>query len=277
MGFYSDRVCIVTGAASGIGRALSIELARSGARVILTDINSELGRQTAETIAQSHDDVQFVALDVTDLDAFKTVVDDAFMTFGRLDYLFSNAGIAIFGEARDYTDQDWREVIATNLNGPVNGVAATYSRMAQQGFGHIVNIASAAGLIAPTHLASYTASKHGVVGLSMACRIEGADLGVKVSVVCPGFIHTPIYHSRTIKLDQHRMLADAPKGMPPEKCARIILRGVEKNKALILVTLAAKVIYWMNRISPGLCLYLGKWMARDVRRKYRLEDPQRAA
>jgi NAD(P)-dependent dehydrogenase (short-subunit alcohol dehydrogenase family) len=269
---FQDCICIITGGASGIGKALCAELAQRGARVIITDINSELGEKTAETIKESGGNAQFVALDVTDYASFQRVVDDTISNFDRLDYLFNNAGIAIFSEARDCTYEDWCKVIDTDLYGPVNGVASAYPQMVRQGFGHIVNIASIAGLVAPTHLASYTASKHGVVGLSLSLRIEAADLGVKVSVVCPGFIRTPIYQSRTINLDQNRLLNEAPKGMSPEKCAGLILKGVERNKAIILVTKIAKVFYLLQRISPGLYLCFGRRIMREIRKKYRLRS-----
>ncbi|UCE55398.1 MAG: SDR family oxidoreductase [Desulfobacterales bacterium] len=269
---FQDCICIVTGGASGIGKALCAEVAHRGAQVIITDINSDLGEKTAETIKESGGNAQFVTLDVTDYASFQRVVDDTISDFGRLDYLFNNAGIAIFSEARDCTQEDWCKVIDTDLYGPVNGVASAYPQMVRQGFGHIVNIASIAGLVAPTHLASYAASKHGVVGLSLSLRIEAAHLGVKVSVVCPGFIRTPIYQSRTINLDQNRLLNEAPKGMSPEKCAGLILKTVERNKAIILITKIAKVFHLLQRISPGLYLYFARRIMREVRNKYRLKS-----
>ena len=272
MGYFAGSVCLVTGGASGIGKALCAELARRGARVIIADINTELGQQTAAEIAPSGNRAKFVCLDVTDYAAFEKLVADTISEFGRLDYLFNNAGIAIIGEARDNSYEDWCKVIDTDLYGPVHGVVAAYPRMVQQGFGHIINIASVAGLVAPPDIASYTASKHGVVGLSLALRIEGADLGVKVSVVCPGFIQTPIYDSRLIKLDRERMLAEAPKGMPPAKCAQHILKGVQQNKAIILVTVMARIMYWLHRISPGLYLLVGRHFVREMRKKYRIDD-----
>jgi NAD(P)-dependent dehydrogenase (short-subunit alcohol dehydrogenase family) len=229
------------------------------------------GRKTAAQIDPSAENAEFFPLDVTDFAAFDQLVSDTVSKYGRLDFLFNNAGVAIFGEARDCAIQDWRQVIDTNLYGPVNGVAAAYPLMVAQGSGHIVNIASGAGLVTPPVLVSYTTSKHGVVGLSLALRIEGADLGVKVSVVCPGFIQTPIYQSRAIKLDQERMLADAPKGMTPEGCACKILKGVQKNKAIILVTALAKIAYALHRISPGLYLRLGRYFVREMRKNYRID------
>ncbi len=272
MGSFTDCICMVTGGASGIGKALCADLVQRGARVIISDNDSELGEETASKIDPEGNKAEFIPLDVTDSAAFEKVVKDTISKYGRLDYLFNNAGIAIFGEARDSVCEDWREVIDTNLYGPVHGVATAYPRMVQQGFGHIVNIASLSGLVVPPNLASYAASKHGLVGLSLALRLEGADLGVKVSVVCPGFIQTPIYHSRTINLDRDRMLADAPKGITPEKCAQEILKGVQKNKAIILVTVLAKIMFLLHRISPGLYLRLGKRFMREMRQKYRVES-----
>ena len=272
MGSFTGSVCLVTGGASGIGKALCAKLVQLGARVIITDVNMELGQKTAAEIDPSNSNSEFVPLDVTDYGAFDKLVNDTISKYGRLDYLFNNAGVVIFGEARDCGIKDWRHVIDTDLYGPVNGVAAAYPRLVRQGFGHIVNIASGAGLVTPPGLASYTASKHGVVGLSLALRIEGADLGVNVSVVCPGFVQTPIYQSRAIMIDQDRMLADAPTGMTPEKCAREILRGVQKNKAVILVTAMAKIAYLFHRISPGLYLWLAKRFMREMRKKYRVEN-----
>ncbi len=268
---FEDSVCLVTGGASGIGKALCVELTRQAARVIIADINAELGQKTATEISSSNNKANFVRLDVTDYSAFEMLVNDTISKYGRLDYLFNNAGVVIFGEARDCAIEDWRHVIDTDLYGPVHGVAAAYPRLVQQGFGHIVNIASGAGLVTPPGLASYTASKHGVVGLSLALRIEGAELGVNVSVVCPGFVQTSIFQSRAIMLDQGRMLADAPTGITPGKCAREILKGVQKNKAIILVTAMARIAYLLHRISPGLYLRLAERFMREMRKKYRVE------
>ena len=272
MGSFTGSVCLVTGGASGIGKALCVELARRAARVIITDINPELGQKTATEISSSNNKANFVRLDVTDYSAFEMLVDDTISKFGQLDYLFNNAGVVIFGEARDCAIEDWRHVIDTDLYGPVHGVAAAYPRLVQQGFGHIVNIASGAGLVPPPGLASYTASKHGAVGFSLALRIEGAELGVNVSVVCPGFVQTSIFQSRAIMLDQDRMLADAPTGITPGKCAREILKGVQKNKAIILVTSMARIAYLLQRISPGLYLRLAERFMREMRKKYRVEN-----
>jgi len=272
MEIFRDKVAIVTGGASGIGKGLGEALVKRGARVILADINGQLLEETASAQEAAGGKVKPVKLDVTDHPAVKALVDQTVAEHGRLDYIFNNAGIGVFGEARDYSYDDWQKVINVNLFGVVNGVAAAYPVMVRQGFGHIVNTASLAGLVPASFLVAYTTSKHGVVGLSHALRIEGADLGVKVSVVCPGFIKTPIYYSPTLKLNQEKLLAGAPQGLAPEKCAQVILKGVERNQATILVTALAKIAYPLYRLCPGLIRWLGQQIIKKARRNFRVED-----
>jgi len=268
MSQFRDKVVIVTGAASGIGRALSQELARRGASVILADINPSPVEEAVGTITKADHKAETFVLDVSDYDAVEKMVADTIARYGRLDYLFNNAGIAVGGEVRDCSIDDFRNVINVNLFGVVNGVAAAYPLMVKQGHGHIINTASLEGLIPVPATVSYVASKYGVVGLSNALRIEAVDLGVKVSVVCPGYIKTPIFQtSKIIKIDRDKMLKSLHErfGITPEACAQIILRGVQQNRAIIVVTGLARVLWTLQRISPALI----RWMMRRDLRKSR--------
>jgi len=247
------KAAIVTGGASGIGRALGEELAQRGALVILADVNAPLVEEAAASLSERGYEVKAAVLDVTDYEAVRKLVSDTVSERGRLDYMFNNAGIAVFGETQDFSYDDWHRVIDVNLYGVVHGIAAAYPVMVKQGWGHIVNTASLAGLVPAAGEISYTASKYGIVGMSDTLRAEGKKYGVKSSVVCPGFIRTPIYEScKMVELDREKIIKEAPKGMDPGKCAGIILRGVEKNKAFIVVTFPAKILWYMQRLSPGL-------------------------
>ena len=275
MSQFRDKVVIVTGAASGIGRALSEELARRGASVTLADINPSPVEEAAETITKAGHKAETFVLDVSDYDAVEKMVADTMARYGRLDYLFNNAGIAVGGEVRDCSIDDFRNVINVNLFGVVNGVAAAYPLMVKQGHGHIINTASLEGLIPFPATVSYVASKYGVVGLSNALRIEGTDLGVKVSVVCPGYIKTPIFQtSKMIKIDREKMLKSLPErfGITSEACAQIILRGVQRNKAIIVVTGFAKVLWALQRISPAVIRWMMRRDLRKSRKEMRIED-----
>ena len=277
MSLFTDKVSIVTGAASGIGKALCEALANSGARVIATDVNLEMLQRTADAVSRKGGKILAAQLDVTNYNAFEQVVNDTVAQEGRLDYIFNNAGIAIVGEVRDVTVDHWRKVLDVNLNGVVYGSILAYRQMVKQGSGHIVNLASIEGLIPFANTISYVASKFAVVGLSKGLWVEGADLGVKVSAVCPGFIKTPIFDvSPMINVDRKEALKIMSTwerlGITPEECARRILKGVARNKSIIPVTGLAWVMYWLSRISPSLVMHLAKIDCRKARKRARVDQ-----
>jgi NAD(P)-dependent dehydrogenase (short-subunit alcohol dehydrogenase family) len=183
--------------------------------------------------------------------------------------MFNNAGIAIGGEELHVSLDDWNRVLDVDLRGVVHGVRAAYPLMVKQGHGHIVNTASLAGLVPAPLEISYSAAKYAVVGLSHALRAEGAALGVRVSVVCPGFIDTPILRTSALRgPGDHRakLLALIPKPMPPEDCARIILAGVGKNRSTIIVTGHARALWWLNRVSPASAIWVAKKVVERARK-----------
>lgn len=253
MDIFSGKTAIVTGGASGIGRALGEGLAQRGSLVTLADIDKTLLEETVSSLVVDGYKVKGAILDVTDFTAVKELVDDSMSEHGHLDYMFNNAGIGVLGEAQEFSYEDWRRVIDVNLYGVVHGVAAAYQVMVAQGSGHIVNTASLAGIVPVPGVISYTASKYGVVGLSEALREEGRKYGVKVSVVCPGLISTPIYRNlKLVGMDDKRASDRGPVGMSVERCARAVLSGVERNKAIIPVTAYTTALWVLHRISPGL-------------------------
>ena len=272
MDTFTGTIVIITGGASGIGRALAEELCRLGARVVLADINAELLSTTGEELRATGHQVETTALDVRDFEAVKGLIEETARKHGRIDYLFNNAGIAVAGETRDVSLDDWRSVIDTSLYGVVHGTVAAYPIMLEQGSGHIVNTASLAGLIPAPGEISYSAAKYGIVGLSHTLRAEAADLGVRVSVVCPGFIETPIFHtSKVVKLDRDKLIAEIPKPMAADQCAREILRGVERNKATIVITTGGKVFWRLYRYTPWLVESLIKRSVKKMR-TWRIEE-----
>jgi NAD(P)-dependent dehydrogenase (short-subunit alcohol dehydrogenase family) len=269
MSIFKDKVAIVTGAASGLGKALAEGLAQRGAIVVLADVNPDGVGEVAEGIREKGQNAEAATVDVTDFEAVKGLIDNTVEEQGRLDYLFNNAGILIFGETRDCSIQDWRSVIDLDLYGVVNGMVAAYPIMVEQGFGHIVNTSSIEGLVPFPVMGSYVASKYGVVGLSNALRAEGAALGVKVSVACPGYVTTKIIEtSKMVKIDRHKILDDVmdSMGITPEECVSKILRGVERNKATIVVGWWAKTIWRLQRMSPGLVYWIMRIVARRMRK-----------
>jgi NAD(P)-dependent dehydrogenase (short-subunit alcohol dehydrogenase family) len=264
---FQDKVAIVTGGASGIGRALCEELGRRGSIVVVADIDREGADKVAQAVGDGGGLASSVEVDVAEEMKVKALVGEAAVEHGRLDYMFNNAGIGVGGEQRDMPGDLWRQVVEVNLMGVVYGTAAAFSVMVHQGSGHIVNTSSMAGLIGMPTTGSYTAAKFGVVGLSTSLRAEGEELGVKVSVVCPGFVESNIFYTSTLlQVDREELLAlPLPKKVPAPRAAEIILEGVQRNRAIIVFPLLARLFWRLHRLSPGLMAPFTRKMIRDFR------------
>jgi NAD(P)-dependent dehydrogenase (short-subunit alcohol dehydrogenase family) len=262
---FKGAVAIVTGGASGIGRAMGEALARRGARVVLADLQVELAREVAARIRENGGQATAEELDVADSTATKRLVEDTFRREQRLDYIFNNAGIGIIGEARLYQLEDWNRVLDINLRGVIHGVQATYPIMLRQGFGHIVNTASLAGLFPYPLVVGYCATKHAVVGLSTALRIEAAPAGVRVSVLCPGPVRTQALIDggkygkmlQPIPPQALKPIVERQHPIRPEQFAEQALRAVARNRAIIVIPSWWKVAWWLYRLSPSVGFYLG--------------------
>lgn len=188
----SGKVAFITGGASGIGAALATKLADGGAEMWIADRQIGPAQELAQRLNSGGAKAHAVELDVRDYPAFERVVADAVQQSGRIDFLFNNAGIGVGGEIDSYTLDDWNDVIDVNLRGVVHGIQAVYPIMIRQRSGHIVNTASMTGLMTNGSQASYAATKHAVVALSRTLRVEAERHNVRVSVLCPGVIRTPI-------------------------------------------------------------------------------------
>ncbi len=254
MDIFRDKTAIVTGGASGIGKGLSEELAKNGTRVVVADLNGEEAGNVAASLNESGAQAEAVTLDVTNEEDVRGLIEETAAKSGKLDYIFNNAGIGIGGEVRDMDLDHWKRIVDVNQWGVVYGTLAAYNVMVKQGSGHIVNTASAAGLVPSPLLTAYSMTKHAVVGLSTGLRAEGAALGVKVSVVCPGFIDTPIFDSteyvNTSKEIGMSVVPPGLKAMSAADCARAALRGVARNRGIIPVQAPAYILWWLNRMSP---------------------------
>jgi NAD(P)-dependent dehydrogenase (short-subunit alcohol dehydrogenase family) len=262
------QVAIITGGASGIGQALCHALATRGAKVIVADINAEGAEDVAAAIRQRGGQAAAYQVDVADAHSVKELVQHTVAAHRRLDYLFNNAGIAVTADTRDLRLEHWQQVIAVNLMGVIYGVQAAYPIMVQQGHGHIVNTASLAGLLPyPTNL-PYATTKHALVGLSLSLRAEAADLGVKVSVVCPGWVQSGIYTASPIlNVRREQMQPALPfKLMETDAAARRILVGVARNQPVIVFPLYARMLWWVYRMRATWLNALGLKLIRDLRR-----------
>jgi len=259
---FDGATAIVTGAASGIGLGLAEELARRGCEVVLADRQIKEAEKVAAAISTAGGKAEAVELDVTDFVETERVVQETVKRTGRLDYMFNNAGIAFTGNVTHYTIEEWRQILDVNLHGVVNGVHAAHQVMKDQGFGHIVNTASFAGLVPSPGNVAYSATKHAIVGLSTSLRAESAMLGIRVSVLCPSFVRTPIlddggkFGRFLVELSpekKQKLLALYEKynPMPANVFAEKALNLIARNKAIIILPARWKFIWLLCRIFPS--------------------------
>lgn len=188
----AGKVALVTGGAMGIGRKTAQIFAREGARVVVVDVVAEGGEETVRMIKKAGGDALFVRCDVTQAREVEAAIKKTVDTYGRLDCAFNNAGIAIPGTTVECSEEDWDRVLGVNLKGVWLCMKYELSQMLIQGGGVIVNTSSAGGLIGTPGIAAYTASKHGVVGLTRTAALEHVTAGIRVNAVCPGSVPTPM-------------------------------------------------------------------------------------
>ncbi|PLW67418.1 SDR family NAD(P)-dependent oxidoreductase [Pseudohalioglobus lutimaris] len=245
MQLFANKVAVVTGAASGIGLGLARHCAREGMQLVLADRNAEQLLGVTDELRADGAKVVAVTTDVSDPRALDTLADAAYKAFGQVDLLINNAGVLISGLSWERPPEDWQWILNINLMGVVHGLHSFVPRMLEQDTpGHIVNVASLAGLLAAPLMGPYTVSKQAVVALTETLHYELAsiDAKLKTSVVCPGPISTGIANSGTSRPVTSTVAREAnselmsfletgiEEGMPPAECARIIFEGIRKEQ-----------------------------------------------
>lgn len=277
----TGKVAVITGGASGIGRALAEELARRGGEVVIADRQAELAGSVAESIRAAGGKASSAALDVRSFASVKALVDATVARCGRIDFFFNNAGIGVAGPIEAYTPADWDDVFDVNLRGVAYGVQAVYPQMIAQGSGHIVNTASVAGLLPSIMTASYSASKFAVVGLSKALRAEAAYHGVRVSVLCPGAVRTPILSGGKYGRAKFDIMSqelteqffESLRPIEPALFAERAIDGVLRDVPVIVVPGWWKLYLLIDRLAPRLTLRWATQLFASGRRDLKLGAP----
>jgi NADP-dependent 3-hydroxy acid dehydrogenase YdfG len=253
---FAGKVAVVTGAGSGIGQALAVELARSGAKLAISDIDTESLAATEERLAAIGAPLKSDRLDVTEREAFLSYADAVNDHFGTVNQIYNNAGIAFTGDIETSQFKDIERVMDVDYWGVVNGTKAFLPYLIASGDGHIVNVSSVFGLFAVPGQAAYNSAKFAVRGFTEALRQEMILAGhpVKVTTVHPGGIKTNIVRNMSAVegVDKDELVQTFDKRLAstsPQKAARIILDGVRKNKARVLVGPDAKVLDIMVRLT----------------------------
>jgi NAD(P)-dependent dehydrogenase (short-subunit alcohol dehydrogenase family) len=245
-------LAVVTGAGSGIGRATAQALAAEGVRILVVDINEAAAKETVDELGAGH---HAYAVDVSDAAAMTELAATIEREHGVPDIVVNNAGIGMSGRFLDTTPEDWDAIVGVNLRGVVNGCAAFGPAMVARGRGQVVNVSSGLGYIPTAETPAYCATKAAALHLSRCLRADWAKEGVGVSVICPGFINTPIAtNTRYLGPNGEKTAALAQKGFsrahPPKTVAKAIVSAVRRNRSIVPVGAEAWVGWWLVRLVP---------------------------
>jgi NAD(P)-dependent dehydrogenase (short-subunit alcohol dehydrogenase family) len=253
---FADKKCLITGAASGIGRATALAAARKGAVLLLTDLDAERLEDVAGDVRAAGGEVALAATaDVSHYEAITALAARVHESLGNVDVVLNVAGISTWGAVEDLTHEDWRAQIDVNLMGPIHVIELFIPPMIKAGRGgHLVNVSSAAGLFGLPWHAAYSAAKFGLRGISEVLRFDLERHGIGVTLVCPGAVSTPLVdtvkiigvdrdHPSVRKMQEHFQR----RAVSPERVAEQIVDAVERNRYLVLTSRDIKVAHWFQR------------------------------
>jgi short-subunit dehydrogenase len=259
------KVAVVTGAGSGIGRALSIQLAQKGCSVAISDINPETLNETAALVRETGAKVSTHVVDVANQAEMRALPEAVMAAHGSVHIVINNAGVAVVKTVEQHTIEDFEWIVGINFWGVVYGSKFFIPYLKQQSEAHIVNLSSVFGFVGLPTQASYNATKFAVRGFSEALFAELDEYNIGVTIVHPAGIQTNIVNSsRLMEPEQRGELAETFEkvGISPERAATKIIRGIEKNQLRVLICKEAYAIDWMKRLFPTLTHKLVLWSIR---------------
>ena len=276
-----DKRALVTGAASGIGRAIALRLAREGVHLALVDCNAEGLSAVADEVRHSGVEALIRQCDLSDEAATSAAVRFVLDRCRGVDVLVNNAGVTYYGRTHLMTAEQWRRVMAINLLAPIQIARELLPQMLAREEGHIVNMASICGLVGMARVAAYTTSKFGLVGFSETLRAEYARKGIGVTAVCPGLVDTNLFAAADRGRDLQANI-QPPRWLltTPEQIAERTLRAIIRNQGLVVIQPYARMAYWLKRFAPW-ALDLGNRFHRSKKKpaagQVPAEPPQRKA
>jgi NAD(P)-dependent dehydrogenase (short-subunit alcohol dehydrogenase family) len=262
------KCALVTGAASGIGKATALALAERGADLVLCDVNPGGLKETEALVAALGRKTMIGSVDVAQRDEMEAFAAEVHREVEALDILVNNAGVALIASFQETPLEDWERLVGINLWGVIHGLHFFVPQMVARGQGgHVVNISSIAGFLAPKSLNAYSTTKFAVYGLSEALRAELMPHSIGVTAVCPGAVNTSLIHTIPVRgMDapaEARQQASElfrRRKRTPERVAEKILKAIQRNRAVLPISAESWLGYYTKRLTPGLLA----WVLRKV-------------
>ncbi|MCK2157668.1 3-hydroxybutyrate dehydrogenase [Exiguobacterium sp. 17-1] len=248
-------IVLVTGAGSGIGLEISKAFAEAGAKVVITDVNTEAAETAAKSLQEAGHDVIGLTLNVTDEAQVQSVFAETIEHYGRLDVLINNAGLQHVSPIEDFPTEKFELMIKIMLTAPFIAIKHAFPLMKEQGYGRIINMASINGLIGFAGKAAYNSAKHGLLGLTKVAALEGAEHGITVNALCPGYVDTPLVRNqmadlaKTRQVELEKVLEDVIYPLVPQK--RLLAVEEIADYALFLASRKAKGITGQANVLDG--------------------------
>ncbi len=264
----NGKIVIVTGGGSGLGRAIAKYFAQRNASVVVADLDLLSANETLNQIKDDGGNGIAICTDVCDRNAVNEMIDRTMSHYGKIDFLFNNAGVALGGEFKDMTIEHWHKMMNVNFWAIIYACMKVYPIMIKQGYGQIINVSSFAGLMPGGLMSSYGTSKYSAVGFTLNLRSEARQYGIGVSALCPGYLETPMHKSAIIVTDYYKKhdekyLNKKHHYPAPEDCINYMMRKVLKNKCIIVSPRKQLPYWWLNRMFPA----LGPWIWSKVIRR----------
>jgi short-subunit dehydrogenase len=246
------KSALITGAASGIGRALALALARERANLFLVDFDQAGLAAVAEEARELHPNVIAHVADLTRREDVQGIVDRLLWRWDGVDILINNAGIAYYGATHKMTAEQWDRLVAVNLLAPIELTCKLLPAMLRRSEAHILNVCSVAGLVAAPKLAAYHATKFGLLGFTESLRAEYGPRGLGVTAFCPGFVRTNIYRATMTAGQKSVPRIPSWLAASPERIARRAVRAIRRSEGVVVVTPLAHFVWRFKRFAPGL-------------------------
>lgn len=261
---FPNKWVVITGAGSGLGRALSVEFARLGWKIGIVDINDAGSNETLTQVMQAGGTGEVFHADVTDPGAVKAMADHFFAVWGGVDIVVNNAGIAVGGAVGDVPLEQWNSIFDVNFWGMLYGCHEFIPKMKAQGGGHIMNVASAAGLLCLSSMAPYSVTKAAVISLSETLRVETAPYNIGITAACPMFFNTGLLDDMK---STDPWISEVARtafevGHSADKIAKKLIKAVAKNKLYSVPMFFGKLLWLNKRLTPNLYYNLTAWLNR---------------